>query len=132
MYAQFDNMVNWLLNIKVKPYHWCVRFFGNNLTKREDISAALKLVTTANFPVSYLSSVCGYLPHEVEALSLLEDAMGVKDSMKPLTSQFQTNGGDNNGEVGRERMGDADISAEGEATRESRELWSFSEEDEIE
>lgn len=123
MYAQFDNMVNWMLNLKVRPYHWCVRFFGNNLTRREDISAALKLVTTANFPVSYLSSVCGYLPHEVESLSLLENAMGTKEALKPLISQFQTNG-NTEGDVGRERLGDADLSAEGEATRESRELWS--------
>lgn len=119
LYAQFDNMVNWMLNLKVKPYHWSVRFTGNNLTKRDDISAVLKLVTTANFPVSMLASVCGYLPHELNSVSMLEDAIGVKENMKPLQSQFQSSYGD----VGAERMGDADLSEAGEATRESREVW---------
>lgn len=118
LYAQFDNMVNWMLNLKVKPYHWSVRFSGNNLTKRDDIASILKLVTTANFPASMLASVCGYLPHELNSVSLLEDALGVKEHMKPLQSQFQTSG-----ETGAERMTDAELSEAGEATRESRDVW---------
>lgn len=120
LYAQFDNMINWLLNLKVKPYHWSVRFSGNNLTKRDDIASILKVVTTANFPVSMLASVCGYLPHELNSMSMLEDALKIKENMKPLMSQFQSS---NAGDVGAERLSDAELSEAGEATRESRDVW---------
>lgn len=122
LYPQFDNMVNWLLNLKVKPYHWSVRFSGNNLTRRDDMAAISKIVTTANFPVSMLASVCGYLPHELNSLSMLEDSLGIKENMKPLQSQFQSS--NVNGETGAERLTDAELSEAGEATRESRDAWS--------
>ena len=122
LYAQFDNMVNWLLNLKVKPYHWSVRFSGNNLTKRDDMASILKVVTTANFPVSMLASVCGYLPHELNSVSMLEDLLGTKSNMKPLQSRFQSQFKDG-GETGAERKTDAELSEAGEATRESRDVW---------
>ena len=122
LYAQFDNMVNWLLNLKVKPYHWSVRFSGNNLTKRDDMASLLKVVTTANFPVSMLASVCGYLPHELNSISMLEDLLGTKSNMKPLQSRFQSQFKDG-GETGAERKTDAELSEAGEATRESRDVW---------
>lgn len=115
LYAQFDNMVNWYLNLNVRPYHWSVRFTGNNLTKRDDIATALKLVTTANFPVSYLATACGMLPHEIGGLTALENMLGLKESMRPLQSQFQSA---TEGSV--ERKSDLDLSDEGEATRDSR------------
>ena len=120
LYCQFDNMVNWLLNMKVRPYHWSVRFSGNNLTKRDDITSALKLVTTSNFPVSYLAAACGYLPHEVNGLALIEEAFNLKEKMKPLQSQFQTSDATGGG---AERMGDAELSDAGIATRESRGIF---------
>lgn len=115
LYSQFNNMVNWYLNLKVKPYHWSVRFSGNNLTRRDDIATVLKLVTTANFPVSRLASVCGMLPHELNSMTDLEEIIGIKEKMRPLQSQFQPS---TEGSI--ERKSDLDLSDEGEATRDSR------------
>lgn len=115
LYTQFNNMVNWYLNLKVNPYHWSVRFTGNNLTKRDDIATALKLVTTANFPMSTLATAYGMLPHELNGLVVLEDILDVKDKMTPLQSQFQTTTAS-----AAEKKSDLELSDEGEATRDSR------------
>lgn len=118
LYPQFNNMVDWMFVSRIQKYHWAVRFSGNNLTQREDIDKALKLVTIANFPMSTLASVCGYLPHELNGLTRLDNMFKVKENMKPLQSQFQSAGGVNK-EGGSEKESDLDLSDEGEATRDS-------------
>lgn len=103
LYPQFEKFVHTLLQERCKGYGWKVTFDGNEIKKQEDISTALKAVTTANFPVSLLASQMGLMPGELEALSNIENSLNMKEEvLQPLKSQF-TQSGDNlpKGEPGR-------------------------------
>lgn len=124
MYAQFNNMVNWILYQKSKTFRWAVRFEGNSLEKDAEIKSAVQLVTGANYPISYLVAKTGYEPHEFYNLVRLENSLGIKDKMKPLVSAFQQSGktGKDNPlkEAGRPNQGD-DVGDAGEKSRQYKE-----------
>lgn len=121
LYAQFNNMVNWqlMLNNNKNDYGWKVEFSGNKLNKDSDINTALKLFTTANFPASYLASVIGFEPAQLDAMVNLDNMLGTKDKMKPLTSQFNASKSSLNS-GGKEKMELGDLSDSGEAVRDTR------------
>lgn len=118
IYAQFSNMVNWFLMNEIKTYSWQVSFSGNEIEKDASINTALKLTTTANFPVSYLASVVGFEPSDFDGLINLENSLGLKEKMKPLVSAFQQGKGSNEGGKPKESM--QNITTEGLETRDSR------------
>lgn len=121
MYAQFNNMVNFLLQQRVRGYKWHVRFSGNKLTKDADIKSAMGLVTQANFPISHLASVVGYEPYEFESLIELENIIKLKENTQPLESQYQQSGKDSGDkESGKPSQGE-NISDAGEKTRQYEE-----------
>ena len=117
LYGQFNNMVNWYLLNRIKKYRWKIDFSGNEMERDAEIKSALSLVTTANFPVSYLASKAGLEPAMFEFMTNLENHIGLKDKMKPLQSAFQQSGGQ---EDGRPKEDIDKITDEGMATRESR------------
>lgn len=119
LYPQFELMMDWQISNATKTYSWVTKFSGNDLERDEEINTALKLTTSANFPIQHLASAAGYLPHELEGLTLLENAFGLKSAMQPLTSQFQAS---KNANItsGRDKMDTMSLSDEGIATRDSR------------
>ena len=119
MYAQFSNLVNWLIMQKSRTYHWKVRFFGNKLNRDEEIDSAFKLTTNANFPIEYLMANAEFEPFEVESFINWTNKLDIKSKMKPLQSMNTMSGkvqGADEGGRPKEKIGD--IQESGEKSRE--------------
>lgn len=86
MYASMQNLVNWILKIECgTQYDWHIVFHGNKLYEDEEKEKAVKLFQSANAPVSYVMSHFGIEPFDLENEYLIENKLGLKDIMKPLT-----------------------------------------------
>jgi len=123
MYSQFANCVNFLLRQKSKAYKFVVRFSGNALRKDEEIKLYGEQMASRNAPASIYFSALGYEPFEIEPLLRLENELGWKDLMKPLTSMFQVSAKTNPSRegVGRKKLDETEISDSGSETKAYRE-----------
>ena len=119
MYAQFANLVNWLIYLKTKKYKWQVEFFGMKLKHNEEIKNALSLTTGANFPIEYLMANVGIEPFQVESFVNWSNKRDLKSKMKPLQS-MNTMSSDS-GEAGRPQSDAGSLSDDGEKSREYKE-----------
>lgn len=143
MYSQFANCVNFILSQKSKRYKFNVTFFGNKLNEQSETKSYAELVRTSNMPVSKLFAYCGYEPYEVLSVLRLENELGIKDLMTPLTSAFQKSKNDdikdkngdnekskdtkitppqNEGENGRPEKETGDLKPGGELSRDYQDL----------
>ena len=85
LYASMQNLVNWIIRIECgSRYDWHIVFHGNKLYEDEEKKAALSMFSSANAPVSYVMSHFGYEPFDIENAYIIENALGLKDKMKPL------------------------------------------------
>lgn len=116
MYAQFANLVNWLIYLKTRKYKWQVSFFGMKLKHEKEIDQALSLTTGANFPIEYLMANVGIEPFQVKSFINWSNKMDLKSKMTPLQSQF-TQSGESSSE-GRPEKNDLDLTDAGEKSRE--------------
>lgn len=86
MYASMQNLVNWILRIECgSQYEWHIVFHGNKLYEDEEKDKAVKLFQSANAPVSYVMSHFGIEPFDLANEYIIENKLGIKDIMKPLT-----------------------------------------------
>ena len=86
MYASAQNLVNWLIRIECGDrFDWLVKFHGNKLYEDEEQDRALKMLSGANAPISYVMSHYGFEPFEIENEYVIENFLtNIKDKMKPL------------------------------------------------
>lgn len=97
MYASMQNLVNWILNMKCgSRYDWHIVFHGNKLYDQEERATALKMLSSANAPISYVMSYFGYEPFDIQNAFEIENMLGIKDKMRPLqlgnTTSFSEGG----------------------------------------
>lgn len=98
MYASMQNLVNWIIRIECgTKFDWHIVFHGNKLYEDEEKSDALKMFTSANAPVSYVMSHFGIEPFDVENMYIIENALGIKNKMKPLQLGNSPNAADEGG-----------------------------------
>lgn len=119
MYAQFANLVNWLIYLKTRKYKWQVSFFGMKLKHDDEIKTATQLTTTANFPIEYLMANVGLEPFQVESFINWSNQMDLKSKMKPLQS-MNTQSGSASGS-GRPEGSESNLGDAGEKSREYKE-----------
>lgn len=85
MYANMQNLVNWIIRIECgNRFDWHVVFHGNKLYEDEERASAMKMFSTMNAPVSYVMSKFGFEPFDIENEYVIENFTGIKDKMKPL------------------------------------------------
>jgi hypothetical protein len=115
LYRQYENFINWILNTKVKKYHFKVNMFGNSLNKKEEIDQAANNLTRTNCGVRDYFAAKGKEPFQIKGSLLLEEALGLKKLMTPIVSAFNSKSVDSskNG-----RPEEDNISESGEATRD--------------
>lgn len=96
MYASAQNLVNWLIRIECgNKFDWIVKFHGNKLYEDEEQDRVLKMLSSANAPVSYVMSYYGFEPFEIENEYVIENFLtGIKDKMKPLQLGSTMSGGE--------------------------------------
>lgn len=118
MYAQFANLVNWLIMQKSRTYHWKVRFFGNKLKRDEELKTALSMTTTANFPVEYLMANAEFEPFEVESFVNWSNKLDIKSKMRPLQSMNTMSNKDPENQGGRPEKSRGELQESGEKSRD--------------
>jgi hypothetical protein len=119
MYAQFANLVNWLIYLKTRKYKWQVSFFGMKLNHDKEIDKAVSLTAQTNFPIEYLMANVGLEPFQVESFVNWSNQMDLKSKMKPLQSMNTQSG--KPGESGRPEGSESNLSDAGEKSREYKE-----------
>ena len=86
LYASMQNLVNWILKTECgNQFDWHVVFHGNKLYEDEEKQNAVKLFQGSNAPVSYVYSYLGYEPFDIENAFIIENKLGIKDKMKPIS-----------------------------------------------
>jgi len=93
MYFQYANCINFILNRNNKTYRFNVNMFGNSLRRIDDVKMYGELMASKNAPATRFFAAMGYPAETVVPLLEMEDDMGIKDLMKPLTSAFQASKG---------------------------------------
>ncbi|MEG1726055.1 MAG: hypothetical protein RR313_11740, partial [Anaerovoracaceae bacterium] len=116
MYSQFANIVNIILSHKSKKFKFVVQFFGNALRRDEEVKMYGEQMATRNGSAMRYWASQGYEPFQVEPMLTLENEIGIKDKMKPLTSMFQAS--KTGGTAGRKKLDTDDLSDSGSDSRE--------------
>lgn len=115
LYAQYNNMVNWLFMLNSRTYSWQIEFYGNRYTERDDIKTYQTLVNTSNMPIGKLYGLAGYKPYQVVPVLQLEKELGIKTELSiPILAGAQMSGKDNEGGAPNKELGE--ISESGETT----------------
>ena len=85
IYASMQNLVNWILRVECgSQFDWHIVFHGNKMYEEEEKEKAVKLFQAGNFPVSYVMSHFGFEPFDIENAFIMDNAIGIKDIMKPI------------------------------------------------
>lgn len=85
LYREMENLVNWLIKTECSSkFDFHIVFHGNKLYEDEEQSAALKMFSSANAPVSYVMSKFGFEPFDIENEYVIENFLKIKEKMKPL------------------------------------------------
>lgn len=114
---QLENFINLRLMKLTKDndsvYYNRVKFFGNRYTNDNDTKDYMQLVQTANMPVAKLFAYAGYEPFEVEPSVILENEIGLKETMKAIIP-----GAQQSGSAGRPEEQDSEIGDAADETRD--------------
>lgn len=126
IYNQFDICTNLLLMMFVNDKDWKVHFFGNAYKNAQEIKDAQQVFTGTNMPAEYLGANLGFEPQDFEYMLQMGEKSKLKEKMIPIASAYNTSGqailqdegktGD--GEGGRPKLDDSELSDSGEQTRE--------------
>ena len=114
MYDQYANCINYILARCSKTHKFVVNMFGNLLRHNEDVRLYGEMMASRNAPASRFFAAMGYEPMNVLPLLDMENDMGIKDKMTPLTSAFQMS----KGTAGRNKLPSDQISPSTEEGRE--------------
>lgn len=94
LYSSMQNLVNWILRIECgSKYDWHIVFHGNKLYEDEEKAEAIKMLQSANAPISYVMSRFGFEPFDIENMYVIENKIGIKDKMKPILMSAQMTSG---------------------------------------
>lgn len=117
IYRQIENFINLRLMMLAKEndskYYNRIKLFGNRYTNDSDLKNYMALVQNLNMPIGKAFAYAGYEPHEVEPMIMMENEIGLKQTMTPVIPGAQQSGG-----PGRPEMDDSEITDAAEVTRE--------------
>lgn len=113
MYKQFERHLNYHLNKISNKFKFRIHFEGTMWDREERFERAFKMVSIGA-PLTYLAVANGKTPTEIENMTNLERAMGLKDNLQLVESIHTASP-----KSGRPKSDDDKLTDDGEASRDN-------------
>lgn len=119
IYNQWESFINLHLRIISRKYRFGVKFYGNSYLDAKHAKDYASFLSANNGLVGKMYALLGYEPFEIVPTFKLENALGLKELMKPIIAGSQMSGDDIEGsQGGRPEKETSDLTSSGEQDRE--------------
>lgn len=114
MYTQFEDFLNYQIEKISGQFKFVIHLEGTEFDRQDRINNALK-AAQYGFPKTWVATAMGKTQRELIDLSLFENAFGVVDMLRPLSSSYQMSP---TKDGGRPEKSQSELSDKGEETRD--------------